>query len=563
MRKLIPILSLVASLALGAWAYAALPDEVVLRWEAVLPWIPAGAAHPVSSAFAAFGLPTIVLAVWLLLRLLASSVGERMGRRVFPAWLVSARTGAGAVERFGPTFDAIVAAVVAGLLLFHAVMLGTVLGWPAWTPRVFTALVGAGLCAVGNVMPRTRPNWIAGLRTKRTLSDPEVWRLTHRWFGGLLMLTGLATIAASWFAAPVAVLVGLVGSLVSAFVASIVAGRGRAGASGDRASAAIALLVIAVSLPTPAPAQGNAASAPASPSYAEVDKDVPSGGIVLPGTLTVPVGRRGPTLAVIVAGSGPTDRNGNGPLVQTDLYAQLAHQLAEHGVATLRYDKRGIGESARTLDHTALTLGDFVADVMAEARAVATDPRFSRVFLIGHSEGAGLVLQAANRGAPVAGIVIMSGVGRPLREVLHEQFAAAVDSLTVRRIDSAFVRYLGGDDVPDAPEIARPVLVPGYRRLMASMAAYDPEKEMAAVKVPALIVQGGMDIQVGMVDAERLRAAKPSADWLPIVSANHVYKAAAARDAAAQLPLYRDRTIPVVSELPEGIAAWMASAVKP
>jgi len=328
-RRLIPILCLVASFTLGAWAYGALPDAVVPRWDAVLPWIPIGAAHPVSRAFAALGLPAIVLAVWLLLRLLASPLGERMGRRFFPSWLVSARTGAGAVERFGPTFDAIVATVVAGLLLFHAVVLGTVLGWPAWTPRAFTALVGAGLVAVGNVMPRTRPNWIAGLRTRRTLSDPDLWRLTHRWFGALLMLTGLATIAASWFGAPVAVLVGVGGSLVSALVASIVAGRSKPGASGDRTPAAIALLVVAVvTPPMAARAQENTARPTATLAYAEEDKNVPSGRIVLPGTLTVPVGRRGPTpVAVIVAGSGPTDRNGNGPLVQTDLYAQLRTSL--------------------------------------------------------------------------------------------------------------------------------------------------------------------------------------------------------------------------------------------
>jgi hypothetical protein len=219
---------------------------VALRWEVVLPWIPTGAAPPVSRTFAALGLPTIVLAVWLVLRFLASPLGERMGRRFLPSWLVSARTGADAVGRFGPTFDVIVAALVAGLLLFHAVVLGTVLGWPAWTPRIFSALVGAGLVAVGNVIPRTRPNWIAGLRTRRTLSDPDLWRLTHRWFGALLMITGLATIAASWFGAPIAVLVGLGGSLVSAVVASIMAARGGAGASGDKSSAAIALLVATI-----------------------------------------------------------------------------------------------------------------------------------------------------------------------------------------------------------------------------------------------------------------------------------------------------------------------------
>lgn len=136
------------------------------------------------------------------------------------------------------------------------------------------------------------------------------------------------------------------------------------------------------------------------------------------------------------------------------------------------------------------SLDDFVGDVTTVARVLAADARFSRVFLVGHSEGAGLVLQAANRGAPVAGIAMLSGTGRPLREVLHDQFATAVDSATLVRVDTAVARFLRGEDVPDAPEIARSVLFPGYRRLWVSMAAYDPEREIANARLRVLIVQG-------------------------------------------------------------------------
>jgi hypothetical protein len=98
---------------------------------------------------------------------------------------------------------------------------------------------------------------------------------------------------------------------------------------------------------------------------------------------------------------------------------------------------------------------------------------------------------------------MLSGTGRPLREVLHDQFATTVDSATAVRADTAFVRFLRGEDVSDAPEIARPVLVPGYHRLFVSMAAYDPEREIANARLPVLIVQGGMDLQVTARDAER------------------------------------------------------------
>lgn len=318
------------------------------------------------------------------------------------------------------------------------------------------------------------------------------------------------------------------------------------------------LIAFVISAPTGLRAQEPAAEETATAGFVEDSFDVTSSGLLLPGTLTRPAESSGPIpVAVIVVGSGPTDRNGNGPLVQTDMYAQLAHGLAERGIASVRYDKRGIGPGALTIDHSALTLDDYVDDVLAIAGVVAADSQYSDVYLIGHSEGAGLVLQAANRDAPVAGIAMLSGIGRPLRDVLHDQFLLATDSVTVRRIDDAFARFLEGEDVSDAPEIARPVLVPHYRRLWSSMAAYDPEGEIARVPVPVLIVQGGMDLQIGVRDAERLRAAQPEADYLLIPGANHVFKAAVSREPAAQTALYQDRSIPIVPELVDSIADWI------
>jgi hypothetical protein len=208
-------------------ALGRLPERVSPRWDVLIPW--AGEAEPLPRAMAAFGLPAIALLVWLLLTGIASGTGERLGRRMFPAWFVSAKTGAGAVDRFGPTFDIIVGAVVALVILFHAVTLGTLLGWPDWTARAFTGLLGVGMAVVGNVMPRTRPNWVAGLRARRTLADPDVWRLTHRWFGSLLMVSGLAVVAVSLVSAPLALGVAAGGALASAVVATVLGGRLPAG----------------------------------------------------------------------------------------------------------------------------------------------------------------------------------------------------------------------------------------------------------------------------------------------------------------------------------------------
>jgi pimeloyl-ACP methyl ester carboxylesterase len=288
-----------------------------------------------------------------------------------------------------------------------------------------------------------------------------------------------------------------------------------------------------------------------------------TGALELAGTLTLPANYSHPIpVVLIVAGSGPTDRNGNsaGALRaqnNSNLYAILAWQLAEAGIASVRYDKRILGENLKKLHVDSLSIDDFVDDALAGARALAGNKRFSKVILLGHSEGAGLVLQAANRGAPVAGVIMMSGAGRPIMTVIREQLSRQLPPEELVKWDSASARYLRGEPVGDVLPGLMSLLQPANRRFMQTWAKYDPTAEIARVKVPVLIVQGGKDIQVSEADARALAAAQPSATLLLIPSANHVYRAATTSDLRSQMKLYTDPTIPVVPELASGIVGWV------
>jgi len=288
-----------------------------------------------------------------------------------------------------------------------------------------------------------------------------------------------------------------------------------------------------------------------------------SGALDLSGTLTLPASYSHPIpVVLIVAGSGPTDRNGNsaGALRaqnNSNLYAILAWQLAEAGIASVRYDKRILGANLKKLVVDSLSIDDFVDDAVAGARALAGDKRFSKVILLGHSEGAGLVLQAANRGAPVAGIVMMSGAGRPIMTVIREQLSRQLPPEELAKWDSASARYLRGEPVGDVLPGLMSLLQPVNRRFMQTWAKYDPVAEIRKVKVPVLIVQGGRDIQVSEADANALAAAQPAATLLLIPNANHVYRAATSSDLASQMKLYTDPTIPVVPEFASGIVGWV------
>lgn len=282
-------------------------------------------------------------------------------------------------------------------------------------------------------------------------------------------------------------------------------------------------------------------------------------GLMLHGTLsTTPSASDGMPVVLIVAGSGPTDRNANGPFLNTNAYAMLAWGLAEKGIASLRYDKRGIGMSAGGGgDPTTLSIDDYVADVAAAAAALASDPRFSKVILLGHSEGAGNALQAANRGAPQAGVIMVAGQGRMLADVLHEQFARQADSTAVARIDSAFARFLRGEDPGEVPPFAQPVIVPQYRNFLRSWAAYDPASEARRFTGPLLILQGTTDVQVTMGDAESLHAAQPGSTLVRLEGVNHVLKSIASTDLQAQVETYRDPSMPLAASVVPTIARWI------
>lgn len=300
-------------------------------------------------------------------------------------------------------------------------------------------------------------------------------------------------------------------------------------------------------------------------SVLELPFEFQSGTFTLPGTLTLPANYNTEIpVALIVAGSGPTDRNGNsaGPLRaqnNSNLYAILAWQLADAGIASVRYDKRVIGDNLKKVDIATTSIDDFVADAIAGARKLVADRRFSKVILIGHSEGAGLVLQAANRSAPIAGIVMLSGAGRPIGLVLREQISHQLPPDDVVKWDSAFARYLRGEPTGDVNPGLSSLLVPINRKFMQSWVKYDPAAEISRVKVPVLIVQGALDIQVSEADARALKAAQPAAKLVVIPWANHVFRAAENTDRMTQLKLYTDPTIPIVPELTPAITDWIKS----
>jgi pimeloyl-ACP methyl ester carboxylesterase len=287
-----------------------------------------------------------------------------------------------------------------------------------------------------------------------------------------------------------------------------------------------------------------------------------SSGWTLYGTLTVPRSASGPVpVILIVAGSGPTDRNANSPAgIRSNTYAQLAWRLAERGIASLRYDKRGIAASRGAMDSAIVartTMQDYANDVRNLADSLHADHRFSRVILVGHSEGSALSIMAAHDGAPVAGVISMAGMGRPFAAVLREQLAAQLDSNTLRMYDTSMTAYLAGRD-PPVPSYLAALFVPALRNYVRSMMAFDA-KEVGQLHCPVLVLQGDYDLQVTVADADALHAADPKSTLVIFAGDTHMFKVAASRDRMAEVPTYVDPTVPVDPKVVTTISEWIGN----
>jgi alpha-beta hydrolase superfamily lysophospholipase len=268
-----------------------------------------------------------------------------------------------------------------------------------------------------------------------------------------------------------------------------------------------------------------------------------SGADALAGTLLGPEAPRAGPAALFIAGSGPTDRNGDSAIagVRPATLRLLAEALAAHGIASLRYDKRGIGASAAAAPaEVDLRFGAYVEDAAAWARFLAARPEVTCVVLIGHSEGALIAAMAAQR-VKVCGVVEMSGAGRPVGEVLAEQLAHLPEPVRGQAMKTleAIERGEGVLD-PPLPALFRPSVQPYLR----SWLGLDPAAELARVKAPVLIIQGERDLQVSVEDAKRLAAAKPDAQLVLLPNANHVLKDAPL-DRQANLAAYADPNLPL------------------
>jgi pimeloyl-ACP methyl ester carboxylesterase len=293
------------------------------------------------------------------------------------------------------------------------------------------------------------------------------------------------------------------------------------------------------------------------PLWAAQPITLETAGSRLYGTLELPPARGKMPVALIIAGSGPTDRNGNSPLLpgHNDSLKLLAEALAQNGIASVRYDKRGIGESTQAgARESDLRFGDYINDAVAWLRKLRADERFSTVTVIGHSEGALIGAVAARRGGADA-LVSIAGAGWPAATILRRQLRDKLPPPLLARAEDVISSLARGETAAAPPELAA-LFRPSVQPYLISWFRYDPAWEIARLKIPVLIVQGTTDVQVGVDDARRLYQADPGACLLVALGMNHVLKTVP-DDAQQQLQSYGDPSLPLAPQLAPALSNFI------
>jgi len=300
--------------------------------------------------------------------------------------------------------------------------------------------------------------------------------------------------------------------------------------------------------------------------HAQVDKkklfteediilETPTGKIY--GSITVPTKprRRKFKLALLIAGSGPTDRNGNNPMMKNNSLKMTAYGLSEHGIAVLRYDKRGIAQSKDAgINETDLRIENYINDAAAWVDLLKKDKRFTEVVIIGHSLGSLIGMLAAQQ-STTDKFISIAGSGQSFDLLLKEQLEGQpgfIKNEAYSIIDS----LVQGDTVTKISPMLYSLFRPSIQKYWMSIFKFNPKDEIAKLNIPVLIVQGTTDLQVAVKDAELLHKGNPKSELSIFDGMNHVLKTAPA-DRNANLSTYSKANLPLHDKFIETLVSFI------
>ena len=240
---------------------------------------------------------------------------------------------------------------------------------------------------------------------------------------------------------------------------------------------------------------------------------------LIDGTLLIPKHIEKPELVIIIADSGPTDRNGNQNFLKNNSLKKLATAITNKGVATFRYDKRIVKQIRQGNVDLSITLDDFVTDAKSVIAHFKTTNQFSKIYVAGHSQGSLVGMLAAENS--IDGFISLSGAGKDFGDVIIEQ----INNTARQFIDDTkrVVKTLkAGKTTTDYPAQLGAIFNIETQPFIISWLKYNPTEIISTLEIPILIINGTKDLQVSENEAKLLANANTSATLKLIENMNHV-----------------------------------------
>jgi pimeloyl-ACP methyl ester carboxylesterase len=261
-------------------------------------------------------------------------------------------------------------------------------------------------------------------------------------------------------------------------------------------------------------------------------------------------------LVILIAGSGPTNRDGNQIGLTNNSLKLLAEALASNGIAVYSYDKRIFAQMASgKLDEASLTFDDFIEDAIDVIDYFKNQKKYHSITIAGHSEGALIGLVAANGNANA--YISIAGAGRPIDEVLLEQIGKQAPFLK-EEVEKNLATLKSGNTFELKNQMLASLFRASVQPYMISWIKYHPQNELKKLQIPSLLINGDKDIQVSVQDAQLLQQAKPDAQLRIIPNMNHVFKEINGDDVENKAS-YTNPELPICTELTSIITTFIRS----
>ena len=261
-------------------------------------------------------------------------------------------------------------------------------------------------------------------------------------------------------------------------------------------------------------------------------------------------------LVILIAGSGPTDRDGNQKGLANNSLKYVSEELAKNDIAVFSYDKRIIAQmKSGTVNEATLTFNDFITDATSVLLFFKNKKKYNKIVIAGHSEGSLIGMIAANEKADA--FISLAGAGRTIDAVLVEQITKQAPFLKEETQKNLDILKSG-----KTFELKNPMLASIFREsiqpYMISWIQYNPQIEIAKLQMPVLIVNGTKDLQVAVSEAELLKKAKPEAEIVLIENMNHIFKVINGDD-TENMKSYSNPDVPIATKLTSTITTFVKS----